>query len=116
MFDLTISLGSLLTIAGFAITAIISVLSIKGSNELVAQKLDMTAIANDRRFLELDAQVEDFKVEMKKLGDVLIELTRAQGRQQVADERSLAQGKRIDVLETDIRSVLRERAGLGVGK
>lgn len=113
MFDLTISLGSLLTIAGFAVTAVVSVLSIKSSNQLLAQKLDMTANANDRRFLEIDAQVEDFKVEMKKLGDILIEMTRAQGRQQVADERSLAQGKRIDVVESEMRALLRERAGLG---
>ena len=111
MFDPTISLGNVLTVAGFACTAIIAVMQIKGSNDVVAAKLDLTAKQNDFRFLNIDAQVDDFKVEIQKLGELLIQLTRAEGRMNTADDRILAQGKRMDELASDVRALLREQGG-----
>lgn len=66
----------------------------------------MLAQKVDDKFIVVDASIEDFKVEMKKLGEVLVELTRQEGRQNLVDERVMAQGRRIDDINVTLRQML----------
>jgi hypothetical protein len=94
--DLSVSLGDVIMASAFAITGIASVLAIRNSVSVVSTKVEETDKRNDERFIRIDAQLDDNKVEMRKLGEVLQTLTRTEGRMNLTDERVLAQGKRID--------------------
>jgi hypothetical protein len=110
-FDMSISLGDLVTASAFAITGVAGVMAIKSSVSTLSIKVDLTDKQNEERFTRIDAQVEDFKIEMKKLGDVLIELTRADGRMNLMDDRVLAQGKRLDSMTEALRELLIRKDG-----
>jgi len=44
----------------------------------------------------IDAQMEDFKLEMKKLADVIITQVTQSGRMDRIEDRQLAEGRRVD--------------------
>ena len=102
---MTVNLGDIVTASAFIITGIAGVMAIRSSVSNLSTKVDLTDKQNDLRFVRVDAQIEDFKVELKKLGDILVELTRTEGRMNTADERMLAQGKRVDSIADSLREI-----------
>jgi hypothetical protein len=104
--DLSVSLGDIITAAAFVFTGFGGVLAIRSSVSILSTKMDLTDEQNERRFAEVDNQVRDFKTEMKRLSDVIVRLTEQDGRINIADERMLAQGKRIDSIAETMRDVL----------
>jgi len=104
--ELTVSLGDMVTAGAFIITGITGVMAIRNSVSNLSTKIDLTDQQNERRFAEIDNQVQDFKKEMKRLSDVLIKLTEQDGRMNIVDERMLAQGKRLDSIAQTLRDVL----------
>src|ERR1700675_1594953 len=73
-FVLTVSLGDVVTTTIFAASAITFIVSIKQNGKFLAAKMDLVDQQNEMRFERIDAQIEDSKLEMKKLGDILVEL------------------------------------------
>ena len=88
MFDLSINLGNILTIVAFLAGGIAFAYSIKSDTKVL-----------EIRFTMIDAQIEDFKLDIKKLNDVLVSLAMQSGRIDRVEERQLAEGKRMDRLE-----------------
>lgn len=107
--DLSVSLGDIVTTSIFAISAITFLVSIQKNGKFLGAKIDLTDKQNEMRFERIDAQIEDSKVEMKKITEILVELTRQEGRLNAADERMLMQGKRIDSMAESLRDVLMGR-------
>ena len=110
--ELTVTLGEAISTGVFIATGVAAVITIRSNISTLAKTGELTDKQNEYRFTRIDAQVEDFKVEMKKLGEVLIKLTEAQGRQNIADERMLAQGKRIDAIASTVRDILKKLGGI----
>jgi hypothetical protein len=52
--------------------------------------------------LQQAAEISDLKVQIEKLGEVLIEQAKADGRMRLMEERQLAEGKRIDTYQAAI--------------
>lgn len=88
MFDLTISLGNVLTIIAFLVGGIGFVYSIKGDTKV-----------NDLKYTMLTAAMDDFKFEMKKLTDVVTQQALQTKRMDYLEERQTSQGKRLDETE-----------------
>lgn len=105
--DATISLGNIIAGAAFITTAIGGIFAIRVNVASLQTSIEKTDQENERRFAEIDNQMRDFRAEMKKLAEVLIELTRQDGRMNTADERLLAQGKRVDSLAESLRELFR---------
>lgn len=105
--DMTVSLGDIVTASAFIITGVAGVMAIRSSVSNLSIKVELTDKQNEGRFVRVDAQIEDFKVELKKLGDILIKLTQTEGRINTADERMLAQGKRVDSIAESLREVFK---------
>ena len=76
--DLSINLGNILTILSFLGGGAYFVASVRTGNKFTEYRLSL-----------IDANIDDFKREIVKLNDIL-------SRQNLTDERLLAQGKRID--------------------
>jgi hypothetical protein len=108
-FELTVSLGDIAASVGFVVTAVGAVMAVKSNLTVLTTKVDLTDRQNEERFVRIDAQFNDVKVEMQKLSEVLIGLTRTEGRQNITDERVLAQGKRIDSIAETLRDILMGR-------
>lgn len=85
MFDLSISLGNLLTICAFLIGGVAFAYTIKSDTKLADLKYDMIA-----------ASIDDFKVEMKALTRVVTEQALQSKRMDYLEERQTAQGRRLD--------------------
>ena len=112
--ELTVSLGELITAGTFIATAVGAVITIRSNVSTLSKTVELTDKQNEFRFTRIDAQIEDFKLEMKKLGEILIELTKAQGRQNITDERLLAEGKRVDSLAITVRDILKKMGGIPI--
>lgn len=92
MFDLTISLGNLLTIVAFLGGGIGFAYSIKSDTKLT-----------DLKYTMLTATMDDFKIDMGKLTEVVTQQALASKRMDYAEERQadyrreqIAQGLRLD--------------------
>ena len=72
---MTVNLGSLLTIASFLVIVTIYIVSGRTGTKVLDTRLEM-----------IDAQMEDFKLEMKKLADVIITQVTQSGRMDRIDE------------------------------
>lgn len=83
--EYTISLGNLLTIASFIVIVTAYVVISRGVGKLLALRLET-----------VDATLEDFKLEMKKLADIIIEQTRQEGRINLIEQRLMQEGQRLD--------------------
>ena len=108
-FELTVSLGDIVATTGFIVTAVGAVMAVRSNLTVLTTTVDLTNKQNEERFVRIDAQFDDFKLEMHKLSEVLIGLTRTEGRQNITDERLLAQGKRIDSIAETLRDILMGR-------
>jgi hypothetical protein len=95
MFNNTIDLGSLLSIGAFFVAIVIY---------LVGGRSDMKVL--EARLIIIDAQMEDFKLEMKKFGEIIVEQTRQEGRINNVEARMLMEGQRIDAMENTFRDYL----------
>lgn len=85
MFDLTISLGNLLTICAFLIGGVAFAYSIKGDTKVAELKYTMIA-----------ASMDDFKLEIKELTRVVTEQALQSKRMDYLEERQTSQGLRLD--------------------
>lgn len=112
IFDVSINLGNILTIGVFLIGGLMFVMTMKSDSRNLSTQVDAESEASDNRFMRIEAQAEDFKLEMRKLGEVVVDLAKTEGRQNLTDERILAQGKRIDEQGRMINDLLRNRGGL----
>ncbi len=87
MFDSTISLGSILTIASFLFGGVAFAYSIKTDTKVIEFKYTI-----------IEAQMEDFKMEMRKLAEVVTQQALAGTRMDYLESRQMAQGERLDEL------------------
>jgi hypothetical protein len=99
-----------MTIIAFMVGGITFVWSVKSNGLVLGTEIKLTDRQNQERFERIDAQIENFAREMKKLGDILVDLTKAEGRQNLADERMLAQGRRIDSLQDAVNHLQQTRS------
>lgn len=107
--ELSVTLGDIVTTTIFAGSVVAFIISIQKNGKFLSTKMDLVDRQNEMRFERIDAQIEDSKIEMRKLGDILVELTRQEGRLNAADERMLMQGKRIDSIAQTLGDVLMGR-------
>lgn len=98
MFDPSINLGNLLTIACFFVGVVIYVVSGRTDAKVLEARLQL-----------IDAQMEDFKLEIKKLGEILIKQALQDGRIANIETRMLMGGQRVDSMEETFRKFLLER-------
>ena len=85
MFDLTISLGNMLTIAAFLVGGVAFAYSIKSDSKITDLKYTMIA-----------ASLDDFKIEMKKLAEIVTQQALQSKRMDYLEERQTSQGQRLD--------------------
>ena len=90
MFDLTISLGNILVTVAFIGGGISFVYSIKNDNKITDFKYTIVA-----------ASMDDFKMEMKKLTEVVTQQALQNNRMDYIEDRQMSQGKRLD--QTEVR-------------
>jgi len=88
MFDLTISLGNLLTIVAFLGGTIGFAYSIKSDTKIT-----------DMKYTMIVASIDDFKLEIKKLAEVVTQQALQSKRMDYIEERQMSQGKRLDEAE-----------------
>jgi hypothetical protein len=88
MFDLTINLGNILTIGFFIGGGIAFVYTMKGDTKVT-----------DLKYTMIVANLDDFKIEMKKLTDVVTQQAVQNKRIDYVEERQMSQGKRLDEAE-----------------
>lgn len=93
MFDLTINLGSILTIAAFLIGGVAFAYSVKSDTKIL-----------EYRFTTIDGQLDNFAVDIRKINDVMVTLATQSGRLDRIEDRQLAEGKRIDRVEEKLDS------------
>jgi len=105
MFDPTVSLGSILTIGSFLVIVVVYIVSGKGDTKVL-----------DTRLLGIESQMEDFKIEIKKLGEILIKQALQDGRIANVETRMLMEGQRVDAMENTFRQLLVDRSHLEGGK
>ena len=90
-FEYTVSLGNLLTIGGFVVFITIYIVNSRGAANVLATRMQ-----------QYDATVEDFKIELKKLSDVLIGQAQQDGRINLLEQRMMQEGNRVDKLSENI--------------
>lgn len=85
MFDLTISLGNLLTIVAFI-----------GGGVAFAYTIKTDTKVTDLKYTIIAASMDDFKLEMKNLTKVVTEQALQNKRMDYLEERQTSQGQRLD--------------------
>lgn len=98
MFDPTISLGSLLTIGSFLVIVVVYVMNGKADTKVL-----------DNRMLSVEAQMEDIKIELKKLAEILVKQALQENRIANVETRMLMEGQRVDSMENTFRKFLMNR-------
>ena len=88
MFDLSISLGNLMTIVSFIIGGVSFVYAIKSDTRVLATRLG------------------NLEEDVKKMSDVLVELAKTDGRMNLIEDRIFAQGKRLDEATSVLHSMM----------
>lgn len=88
MFDLTINLGNLLTIAFFIGGGVAFLYTIKADTKIA-----------DLKYTIIAASIDDFKMEMKQLAGVVTQQALDSRRMDYMEERQMSQGKRLDEAE-----------------
>jgi hypothetical protein len=89
--EYTISLGNLLTIACFLVSATIYVVTSRNAAKVLGTRLE-----------NVDATMEDFKMELRKLGEILISQAKQEGRMNLLEQRIMQEGQRLDVLAENV--------------
>ena len=90
-FEYTISAGNLLTIASFIVFVTVYAVNSRGAAKILAVRLS-----------PVDANMEDFKLEIKKLGEILISQVKQDGRLNLLEQRLMQEGLRLDVLGQNV--------------
>lgn len=85
IFETTVNLGNLLTILSFLVGGIYFVMNVRSQNLVLENK-----------FTVVEAQIEDSKIELKKVNDILVRMATSDARLEHVEQRQLAQGKRLD--------------------
>jgi hypothetical protein len=109
--ELGIGLEDVLTLVGFLVIGTGTIFAIRSNVTVLTTKVEETDKRNDERFMRIDAQLEDNKQQMRKLSEVVIHLTRTEGRMNTTDERILVQGKRIDNISKLLNEILMVKGG-----
>src|ERR1700680_321831 len=89
--EYSVSLGNLLTICSFVVFATVYVVNARGAAKVLAGRLEM-----------VDATLEDFKQEMKRLSEIIAEQIRQDGRLNLVEQRLMQEGKRLDELGSNL--------------
>ena len=89
--EYTISLGNLLTMGSFLVFVTIYVVNSRGAAKILAARLEI-----------MDANVDEFKLEIKKLGEILIGQALQDGRINLLEQRLMQEGNRMDALSNDL--------------
>jgi hypothetical protein len=96
--EYTVSLGNLLTIASFLVFVTVYMVNSRGAAKILAARLET-----------VDANMEDFKIELKKMGDILIGQAQQDGRMNLIeqhvtmiDQRIMQEGQRVDALSENL--------------
>lgn len=98
MFEVSITLGNILTIVSFLGGGAFFIVSMRGS-------ISENARISDIRFGLVDLSIAEFKGEIQKVNEILVKLALSDGRQNTSDERLLMQGKRIDTLQLEAKEL-----------
>lgn len=88
MFDFTINLGNLVTIVAFIGGAFALAYSIKSDIKIA-----------DLKYTIITATMDDFKLEIKKLAEVVTQQALDNRRMDYIEERQMSQGQRLDETE-----------------
>jgi hypothetical protein len=83
--DYSISLGNLLQVGAFVVFITIYIVNSRGAAKVLAARLET-----------VDATIMDFKIELKKLSEVLIGQAQQDGRINLLEQRLMQEGIRID--------------------
>jgi hypothetical protein len=113
MFEGTITLGALLSVAVSAVVGIGFIWAIKTSVSVLDARLNSHELRISDRFQMQDAKILDLKDEMKKLGSVLERLADLGARINLIEDRQLAQGKRIDSLMERVSTFIDKHVHVG---
>lgn len=105
MFDLSISLGNLLTIGGFLVFVTMYIVNSKNVGKLLGVRLEM-----------IDASMIDFKKEIEKLTDVIVKQAQQDIRLNQQDERALKEGQRVDELDRRLARLIERVSESGMLK
>lgn len=87
-FDATVSLGNLLTIGGFLVFVTMYIVNSRNVAKLLSVRLQV-----------IDASMEDFKNELKKLADVVVKQAEQAIKMSQFEQRSIQEGQRVDEID-----------------
>lgn len=62
----------------------------------MATKFEFVGTQQAKEIKEIKEETHELRLDVEKLNDIMIEITKTQGRMDLNDERVLAQGKRLD--------------------
>jgi hypothetical protein len=80
-----VTIQTIVTIGSFLVLGTVYIVNGRGAAKILATRLE-----------SIDDTMKDFKAELKELQAVVVAQALQSGRIQLLDERTLAQGKRID--------------------
>ena len=89
------TIQTLVTVGSFLVLGTVYVVNGRAAAKILSTRLEM-----------IDATMEDFKAEIKKLTQVIVEQALQGARIQTLDERTLAQGQRVDDISKTVREIL----------
>lgn len=95
LFDTRISLDSLLTVGGMIVFITLYVSNMKGVSKSLGMRLSF-----------IDKGMEEFKIELKRLNEVITNQALQSQRIQILDERMMAGGKRVDEITNRLNAFL----------
>ena len=93
-------IANLLTLAGFTVMVTVYVVNARNAAKILGVRLEV-----------IDASLEDFKREMRKLGEILVAQALQSERLNTMDQRLVQEGRRLDRVETKVF-----RFSVGVGE
>jgi hypothetical protein len=91
LVDYSISLGNLLTIASFLVFVTVYVVNSRGAAKILSSRLGT-----------VDSTMIEFKLELKKLSEVLIGQAQQDGRINLLEQRLMQEGKRLDTISESL--------------
>lgn len=99
-FDTLYKIGEFLVLGGGVVIAILRTGKIIQKFEGIAERQT--------------AEITDLKTDVKELSLLIIEMTKLSGRLDLFEQRSVAEGRRIDELTTDVKQILKHLPRLNV--
>lgn len=96
--DLSLTLGDVITAVAIVGGALIAWGGLRGA--VTGQGKEFSSFAE-----RTEAQFDDIKIEVKKIGDVLVQMADFKGEMKLIQERIMLQGKRLDDVNTEMNKV-----------